>query len=72
MNEVSKMWLNLKEASLMSGESKSTLLRRMKQGLLKGKQRNSKGRWLIHVNDLKTYCERDYNKEYQTYIRSEK
>ena len=72
MSEIKKMWLNLSEASIMAGESKSTLLRRIKKGFLKGKQRSLKGRWLIHINDLSRYCDSNYNEKYKTHIRSEK
>ena len=67
MNEITKKWLSLSEVSALSGESNQTLKRRIKEGILKGKQRAPRGRWLIHIEDVKRYCDRDYNAEYNTY-----
>ena len=72
MSDIVKKWLNLTEASTHSGESKSTLLRRIKQGVLKGKQRSPKGRWLVHIEDLIRYCDKDFNAEYGTYIKEQR
>ena len=69
MNEINKKWLNLSEVSVLSGESRQTLKRRIAEGVLKGKQRTERGRWLFHVNDVKRYCDRDYNAEFETYVR---
>ena len=69
MNEINKKWLNLTEVSIISGESRATLLRRISSGELKGKQRANRGRWLFHVEDVKRYCDRDYNKEYKAYLK---
>ena len=59
MNQIEKTWLSIEEVSVISGESRSTLLRRMDRGILKGKQRTQRGRWLFHIKDVEKYCNRE-------------
>ena len=50
-----KEWFSLKEMSYMVNESESTLRLRMKSKKLKGVQRQKKGRYHFHIDEINRY-----------------
>ena len=50
-----KEWFSLKEMSYMVNESESTLRLRMKNKELKGVQRQERGRYHFHIDEINRY-----------------
>ena len=52
-----KPYCTIQDAELITGESRTTLLRRIQMGSLKAYKRSGSGRWTIKQDDLKRYLE---------------
>jgi len=52
-----KPYCTIQDAELITGESRTTLLRRIQMGSLKAYKRDGSGRWVIKQNDLINYLE---------------
>jgi hypothetical protein len=50
-----KPYCTIKDAKLITGESRTTLLRRIQMGSLKANKRDGSGRWTIKQYDLQQY-----------------
>jgi len=54
---INKPYCTIKDAEMIAGESRSTILRRIQMGSLKAYKRSGSGRWVIRQEDLKNYLE---------------
>tara|TARA_R100000655_G_scaffold109776_1_gene165414 strand:+ start:612 stop:836 length:225 start_codon:yes stop_codon:yes gene_type:complete len=63
MQDIQKEYYTLAELSFKCGESISTLKRRLSSGMLKGTKRGINGKWLIHIDTVKNYCDMDFSSE---------
>ena len=54
-NNISQKWLDLNQVSYIVNESVSTLRRRLETGQLKATQRQNRGKYLIHIDDVNQY-----------------
>ena len=52
-----KPYCTIQDAELITGESRTTILRRIQMGSLKAYKRSGSGRWTITQDDLKLYLE---------------
>ena len=52
-----KPYCTIQDAELITGESRTTILRRIQMGSLKAYKRDGSGRWTIKQDDLKQYLE---------------
>ena len=52
-----KPYCTIQDAELITGESRTTLLRRIQMGSLKAYKRDGSGRWVVKQEDLKNYLE---------------
>ena len=56
-------YFNIQDAEIITGESRATLLRRIKTGSLKAHKRGGSGRWTIKKDDIEKYLNDTYKGE---------
>ena len=54
-DKITQKWLDLNQVSYIVNESVSTLRRRLEAGQLKATQRQERGKYLIHIDDVNQY-----------------
>lgn len=54
-DKITRKWLDLNQVSYIVNESVSTLRRRLETGQLKATQRQERGKYLIHIDDVNQY-----------------
>jgi hypothetical protein len=52
-----KPYCTIQDAELITGESRTTLLRRIQMGSIKAYKRDGSGRWVVKQEDLRNYLE---------------
>lgn len=58
LEDLKREWFSLKEMSFMVNESESTLRLRMKSKELKGVQRQGRGKYHFHIDEINRYMGR--------------